>query len=74
MDKDLYTPKEAAERLGVNKAHIYNLIKTGTLKASNIGTGKRAVLRISSEDISKYLQGCKQISVESTITPNDATT
>jgi len=74
MDKDLYTPKEVAERLGVNKAHIYNLIKAGAIGSSNIGAGKRAVLRISTKDISKYLQDCKQKTVESTVAPDDVTT
>jgi len=58
--KELYSPKEAAEILMVNKEHILRSIKSGKLAAANIGSGKRAVYRISAKDIAKYLQNCKQ--------------
>ena len=58
--KDIYSPKQAAELLGVTKDHILGLIKSGKLIASNIGLGQRAVWRISREGINNFLSESKK--------------
>jgi len=52
MMYDIFTPAEAAKRLGVTKENIYNLIKDGTLKATNVGNGNvNARWKIREEDL-----------------------
>lgn len=53
---EYYSPIKAAEVLGVNREHILRLIKSGKIVASNIGTGHRAVYRISHEELANYLK------------------
>lgn len=60
MKKDVYSPLEAAELLGVTKDHILRLIKSGKLVASNIGLGQRSVWRISNEEIEKFFKRSKK--------------
>ena len=52
MMYDIFTPAEAAKRLGVTRQNIYNLIKDGTLKATNVGCGTYSPRwRIKEEDL-----------------------
>jgi len=62
--KDVYSPQQAAELLGVTKDHVLRLIKSGKLVASNIGLGQRAVWRISREGINNFLSESKKESHE----------
>ena len=57
--KDYYTPKEAAELLSVNRRHILRLINLSKLAAYNVGSGQRAIWRISPDQIEKYLKANK---------------
>ena len=51
MKYDIFTPGEVAKRLNVTTQTIYNLIKDGTLPASNIGGGhSKPIYRIKEED------------------------
>jgi len=58
--KNVYSPQEAAELLGVTKDHVLRLIKSGKLMASNIGLGQRSVWRISSDEINKFFTRSKK--------------
>ena len=52
MKYDIFTPLEAAQRLGITRENVYNLIKDGTLKATNIGGGhSQPRWRIREEDL-----------------------
>ena len=49
----LYTAQEIADRLKIKKTTVYELIKRGELESSKIGKQ----LRISEEQLNRYLQG-----------------
>ncbi len=53
--KEFYTPKDAAEMLSVNKLTILRLIKGGKIQATNMGTGRRMVYRISKDVLSGFI-------------------
>jgi len=52
----MYSVKEVASKLGLNKATIYLKIATGELEHYKIG--KKAI-RISDEQINRFLENCK---------------
>jgi excisionase family DNA binding protein len=55
-DKDLLTPKEAANKLKVTSEQIRSLIRKGQLPAVNISTGtKRPLYRITHQALSDFL-------------------
>lgn len=58
--KEVYSPRETAELLGVTRDHVLRLIKSEKLIASNIGLGQRSVWRISKEEINKFLNHTKK--------------
>lgn len=41
MDKLLFTPEEAAERLSVGRSRIFELISSGRLRSVRIGASRR---------------------------------
>ena len=49
----LYTAQEIADKLKIKKTTVYELIKRGELESSKIGKQ----LRISEEQLNRYLQG-----------------
>lgn len=49
--KQVMTPKEAADFLGVHIATVYKLIKSGELPATKLGP---KLIRISASDLQKY--------------------
>ena len=52
MKYDIFTPQEVAKRLGITRTNVYNLIKDGTLKATNVGNGSGLPRwRINEEDL-----------------------
>lgn len=51
----IYTPKQVANILQVNKDYIYKLIKNGNLKASRIGV----LYRIKESDVYEYMENNK---------------
>jgi excisionase family DNA binding protein len=51
--KQIMTPKEAAEVLGVHTATIYKLVKTGELPSVKLGP---KLIRISESDLQKYIK------------------
>jgi excisionase family DNA binding protein len=55
MTKDYYSTKEVAEKLSLNKQTILSLINTGKLKAANVAVGKRAIYRITQEELNKFI-------------------
>lgn len=57
MDKPL-TINEAAERLAVNRFHVYRLIKAGELAAVNVGHrgARRRTLRIFPESLEAFVR------------------
>jgi excisionase family DNA binding protein len=71
MNQEYYSPVEAAEVLGVNREHILRLIKSGKIVASNIGTGQRAVYRISITEVQHYLKKNKLKTDEQPRTPEN---
>jgi excisionase family DNA binding protein len=48
------TPKEAAIRLGCHVEHVYELIASGELPASDISLGTRPAWRIDSDDLEDF--------------------
>lgn len=54
MSTQLYRIHEAAERLGVNRSHIYRLINTGQLRKTHVGSGARST-RISEEALAEFV-------------------
>lgn len=55
MDKEYYSPKEAAEKLSVNRKTILSLINSGRIKATNMATGTRALYRIPRKELEKFI-------------------
>ncbi|SMP41601.1 Helix-turn-helix domain-containing protein [Neorhodopirellula lusitana] len=49
------TPAAVAEMLSVKVEHVYQLITSKQLKASNISTGKKAVWRIQVSEVESFL-------------------
>lgn len=41
MDKLLFTPEEAAERLSIGRSRIFELISSGRLRSVRIGVSRR---------------------------------
>ena len=41
MDKLLFTPEEAAERLSIGRSRIFELISSGRLRSVRIGASRR---------------------------------
>lgn len=54
-DKEFYTAKELADKLGVNIMTIYRYIKAGKLSAYKIGKE----FRINKKEFDKFLQNAK---------------
>ena len=50
----LYKVSEVAKLLKVNRNFVYNLIKTGQLKAVNVGT-----IKVKHDDLMAYIDGCQ---------------
>lgn len=59
----MFTVKEVAARLRVSAASIYNLIESGKLACHRIGAG-RGTIRVSEEDLSAFLSGCREVTSE----------
>lgn len=55
MEKEYYTPQEAAELLSTHKQTILRLINSGDLKAVNIGAGSKPYYRIPKISIQEFL-------------------
>lgn len=49
------TVEQVAKELQVSERTVYQYIKDGRLKATNIGTAKRGTWRINREDLDKFL-------------------
>ena len=54
----MLTVNEAANRLRVSTATVYALISSGKLACHRVGVG-RGVIRISNDQIDRYLDGCQ---------------
>jgi len=48
----LLRPDEAAERLGIGRAHLYELLRRGELRSISLGTHAR---RIAVEDLEAFV-------------------
>ena len=57
MTSEILTPSEVAEILKCSKGHVINLIKSGKLKGTNLGTGRKAVYRVRLEWVEEFLFG-----------------
>jgi hypothetical protein len=57
LELDLLTMQEAADKLRCSRTHVYRLVQTGQLTATDISTArsKRAKLRIKAIDLHGYL-------------------
>jgi len=56
VSKNFYSLNEVAKILGLTYNHVVNnILKSGELKAVNVGTAKRAIYRVSQEDLNQYL-------------------
>jgi excisionase family DNA binding protein len=57
LELDLLTMQEAADVLRCSRTHVYRLVVTGQLTATDISTArsKRAKLRIRAVDLQNYL-------------------
>lgn len=53
-DRLAYGPKEAAQLLGLSRAHIYNLIASGELQSTIIGQRSRRILR---SELERFVAG-----------------
>lgn len=52
----MYTIQSLAKKLCSTPGHIRKLIKRGDIAASDIGTGDRKHLRISEDEVRRYLE------------------
>jgi excisionase family DNA binding protein len=58
---EIYTIKEAAELLKVHDRTIRRYIKSGELKAANLGSEEQPNWRITEEDIKEFLDSKKRL-------------
>ena len=58
--------REAARRLEVSTATIYNLVASGKLRCSRVGVG-RGVIRIQEDHLAEYLRRSEPVSRQSPI-------
>lgn len=54
-EETLYTVAEIAERLKIRPDSVRRFIRQGTLRASRLGTGPKAKLRISESAVKEFL-------------------
>lgn len=55
-ERAFYSPAELSKLLGLNSRVILRLIHNNSLPASNVGSGKRAVYRVSVVDLEKFIK------------------
>lgn len=60
MPDSLLTVAEVAERLKLNIKTVRKFIRSGALKASNIGTGKRSRYAIKEASLEAFLE-CREV-------------
>jgi excisionase family DNA binding protein len=51
----MLTPKEIAAKLSISTTAVRALIDKGLLRASNVGTGRNKVYRVSEDDLVAFL-------------------
>lgn len=56
----LISVPEAAARIGCSRSHIYNLVAAGLLARYDIGLGARSKVRLSDEDVDRYIREAAQ--------------
>lgn len=56
MNEQLLTPQEVSERLRLTVRGVYDIIRTGDLKAHKFG---HRTLRVSSADLDAYIERSK---------------
>lgn len=54
----LLTVQEVADRLQLSSSAVYRLVESGRLACHRLGSG-RGVIRVSEEDLRRYLDGCR---------------
>ena len=57
MDSNLLTVAQVAEKLGVNKQMVYELIKDGLLKSVRLGY---KTIRVAPDDLKQFLEQQKE--------------
>ena len=57
MDSNLLTVAQVAEKLGVNKQMVYELIKDGLLKSIRLGY---KTIRVAPDDLKQFLEQQKE--------------
>jgi len=53
----MFTVQQIAEKLDVKENTVYKWIRDGKLKVNRLGTGPRARVRITQEQLDSFLQG-----------------
>lgn len=48
--------QDVADRLGISRAHVIDLIAHGQLKAINVGLGRRPEYRVSAEALDQFVE------------------
>lgn len=51
-----FSPKDAAIRLSLSRKTVYSLMRTGKLAYCKLGSGRGSRVRISEEDIAKFME------------------
>ena len=59
MEKEYYSPKDAAELLSVNRKTILSLINSKRINAINMAVGKRPLYRISRLELKNFIENHK---------------
>jgi hypothetical protein len=55
-DEPLFTPKQAAARLGLSVKNIMDHVEAGNLRYINVGTGKRVIHRFTTYNLQTFLE------------------
>ena len=55
----LYTLKEAAEKLSLSPAAVYDMVKAKVIPHRRVGK-KRTTIRFTDEDLQSYIEGRKE--------------
>ena len=59
----LYNVKEAAERLGLSPAAVYDMVRANSIPHRRVGS-KRTTIRFTDEDLQSYVDSCGHAAIE----------
>lgn len=57
MSTQLHTIPQTAQRLGISRTSVYDLIAAGQLRVVDVGTGRSPRTRVRDDDLQAFIDG-----------------